>query len=70
MRQPIRDLRNQQDFPGRFCDLVIEGGCVTLEVKSKKPICRTISWEDLKYQVEAALRQQMCDLEATAICST
>lgn len=57
MRQPIRDLNGSDDYPERFCDVVINGSKVTLEVKSKKPMLRTISWEDLKYQVDAAIRK-------------
>lgn len=57
MRQSIRDLSSNEECPPRFCDVIVDGNDVTLEVKSKKPVHSTISWEDLKYQVSAAIKQ-------------
>ena len=44
-------------YPPRFCDVVIEGKSVCLEVKTNKDRYESISWEDLTYQVEKAIEQ-------------
>lgn len=48
MRQPIRNLKSDKPVPPRFCDVIVEGENVTLEIKSKKDTHETISWEDMK----------------------
>ena len=57
MRQPIRNLKSDKPVPPRFCDVVIEGESVCLEVKTNKDRYESISWEDLTYQVKKAIEQ-------------
>ena len=61
LRQAIRDLSSPDDLPPRFCDVIVEKGTVTLEVKSKKPVHSKISWEDLQHQVNAAIKRATCE---------
>lgn len=55
MRQAIRNLNSDKPTPPRFCDVVIDGDEVQLEVKTDKNKYETISWEDMQYQVNAAI---------------
>ena len=57
MRQAIRNLSSAKMVSPRFCDVIIENDEVTLEVKTDKNKFETISWEDMKYQVEAAKKK-------------
>lgn len=57
MRQAIRNLSSDKPIPPRFCDVVIEGADVKLEVKTDKNRYETISWEDMKYQVNEAINR-------------
>ena len=57
MRQPIRNLKSDKPVPPRFCDVIVEGENVTLEIKSKKDTHETISLEDMQYQVNAAIKK-------------
>ena len=57
IRQPIRNLSSSKPVPPRFCDVIVEGDEVTLEVKTDKNKYETISWNDMKYQVEAAKKK-------------
>lgn len=57
MRQAIRNLNSNKRTPPRFCDVVIDGGEVQLEVKTDKNKYETISWEDMQYQVNAAIKK-------------
>lgn len=57
MRQPIRDLSSEKPVPPRFCDVVIEGDDVRLEIKTDKNRYESISWEDMQYQVNAAIKK-------------
>lgn len=54
MRKQILNLRSKEDRSPRFCDVVVEGDKVTLEVKQKNDKVETIEWEDLVYQVNIA----------------
>ena len=47
MRQAIRNLSSDKPTPPRFCDVVIDGDEVQLEVKTDKNKYETISWEDI-----------------------
>lgn len=57
MRQAIRNLNSDKPIPPRFCDVIIDGDDVQLEVKTDKDKYETISWEDMKYQVNAAIKK-------------
>lgn len=47
-------IRHNKPQPPRFCDVIVEGEKVTLEVKQDKNKIETIPWDDLVYQVKAA----------------
>lgn len=57
MRRAIRNYQSEKTNPPRFCDVVIEGDSVDLEVKIHKNRYERISWEDMKYQVGQAISQ-------------
>lgn len=57
MRQAIRNLNSNKRTPPRFCDVIIDGDDVQLEVKTDKNKYETISWEDMQYQVNAAIKK-------------
>lgn len=57
MRQPIRNLSSSKPTPPRFCDVIVDGKKVILEVKTDKNKYETISWEDMQYQVNAAIKR-------------
>jgi hypothetical protein len=57
LRQAIRNLSSSKPTPPRFCDVIIEGDDVQLEVKTDKYKYETISWEDMQYQVNAAIKK-------------
>lgn len=57
MRQAIRNLSSDKPTPPRFCDVVINGDDVRLEVKTDKNKYETISWEDMQYQVNNAIKK-------------
>ena len=51
----IRNLHSDKDIPPRFCNVIVNGDDVTLEVKINKNKFETISWEDMQYQVNQAI---------------
>ena len=53
IKTPIRNLHSDKDIPPRFCNVIVNGEDVTLEVKINK--FETISWEDMQYQVKQAI---------------
>ena len=55
MEQAIRNLSSDKPVPPRFCDVIINGEKVTLVVKLGPQKYETISWEDMQYQVNAAI---------------
>ncbi len=57
LRQAIRNLRSDKPIPPRFCDVIITNDEVKLEVKTDKNKFETISWEDMKYQVNEAIKR-------------
>jgi len=57
LRQAIRNLSSNKPTPPRFCDVIINGDDVQLEVKTEKNKYETISWEDMQYQVNAAIKK-------------
>ncbi|WP_054740720.1 hypothetical protein [Cellulosilyticum ruminicola] len=54
MRKSILNLRSDKQQAPRFCDVIVEGENVTLEVKQDKDKVETINWNDLVYQVQVA----------------
>ena len=50
-----RNLHSDKDIPPRFCNVIVNGDDVTLEVKINKNKFETISWEDMQYQVNQAI---------------
>ena len=57
MKQPIWNLNSDKPTPAHFCDVIIEGEAVTLQVKKGKEKYETISWEDMQYQVNSAIKK-------------
>lgn len=55
LKQPIRNFRTSKTTPPRFCDVVVDGENVYLELKISSVRVVTIPWEDFKYQVQAAI---------------
>ena len=54
IEKPIRDLHSSKPTPPRFCDVIVDGDQIFLELKEKRPINKRICWDDVVYQVEAA----------------
>ena len=57
---PIRNLQSSKQIPSRVFDAVLDGDKSNPQVSLKiKPIKQTesISWEDVKYQVERAIQE-------------
>lgn len=54
VRKTILNLRSTKPQPPRFCDVIVDGDEVTLEVKVDKDKVETINWDDLEYQVQVA----------------
>ena len=59
-RIAIRTMMSKRTVPPRFCDLLIEDGRVVIEKKNGS-YCQQILWDDLKRQVEEAIRQLPVD---------
>jgi hypothetical protein len=57
MRHSIRNYKDNKQIPSRFCDVIIENGRADLEVKNSKKELIRIAWEDVKEQVDAAIRE-------------
>lgn len=59
-RMPIRNLHSQRQIPPHWCSAVYDEKLNTcfLERKDKKSKeVETISWDDVKYQVESFLKE-------------
>ena len=54
MRKAILNLHSTKPTAPRFCDVIVEGESITLEVKQDKDKVETIPWDDLVYQVKVA----------------
>ncbi len=54
MRKSIVNLHSEKQQPPRFCDVIVEGNDIQLEVKSDKGKLEKIPWDDVVYQVEVA----------------
>jgi hypothetical protein len=54
IEKAIRDLHSGKTTPPRFCDVIVDGDQIFLELKEKRPVSKRISWDDVVYQVEAA----------------
>ncbi len=54
MRRAIVNLHSDKQHPPRFCDVIVDGQDVLLEVKKDKDRYESIPWEDVVYQVEVA----------------
>lgn len=50
-------MNSSKPNPPRFCDVIIEGDTVMLEVKKDKKHYETISWNDMQYQVNQAIER-------------
>ncbi|MBR2531100.1 MAG: hypothetical protein IKE56_00350 [Lachnospiraceae bacterium] len=54
----IRSYTSDKTVPPHFCDVAIDGSNVFLVRRDPGPDhCRVIAWEDVKDQVERAIRQ-------------
>ena len=56
VKKPIRNLHSEKQTPPRLFDVIVQDGKVDLEVKTDKNKYETIPWEDVVYQVEAAIQ--------------
>jgi len=56
VKKPIRNLHSEKQTPPRLFDVIVQDGKVDLEVKTDKNKYETIPWEDVVYQVEAAMQ--------------
>ena len=54
MRKAILNFHSTKPTAPRFCDVIVEGESITLEVKQDKDKVETIPWDDLVYQVKVA----------------
>lgn len=61
MRKQILNLRSTKPQAPRFCDVIVEGDEVTLEVKTDKDKVETINWDDLEYQVKIAKKMAVSE---------
>ena len=58
IEKPIRDLRSNNKIQPLFCMAIVDGDNVQLESKVKKSKTLSISWDDLVYQVKAAIDEE------------
>ena len=54
LRKQIYNLHSDKQQPPRFCDVIVEGKEVKLEIKTDKGKYESIPWDDVVYQVNAA----------------
>jgi len=59
IKRPIRSLHSDKQNPPRVFDVIVEGDDVNLEVKTDKNRYEKIPWEDVVYQVEAAMKTEV-----------
>jgi len=57
MRHSICNFKENKQVPPRFCDVIIENGNVDLEVKNSKKELVRIAWDDMKKQVDNAIKE-------------
>lgn len=55
IERPIRDLHSDKRIQPLFCKVIIDGNKITLESKGKDNKKQTIAWDDVVYQVKAAM---------------
>lgn len=53
IKMAVRNLHSTKPTPPRFCDVIVNGEEVQLEIKIDKRV-ETIPWEDVLHQVEVA----------------
>ena len=56
VRRHIRNLHDGSEDGERLFDAIVEGGRVTIELKTSKKQLVQVPWEDILLQVEAAKR--------------
>ena len=56
VRRHIRNLHDGSEEGERLFDAIVEGGRVTIELKTSKKQLVQVPWEDILLQVEAAKR--------------
>lgn len=56
VKKPVRNLHSEKQTPPRVFDVIVQNGKVDLEVKTDKNKYEKIPWEDVVYQVEAAMQ--------------
>lgn len=56
VRKHIRNLHDGSEDGERLFDAIVEGGRVTIELKTSKKQLVQVPWEDILLQVEAAKR--------------
>ena len=59
MRKSILNLSSTKPQAPRFCDVIVDGERVSLEVKQDKDKVETIDWDDLVYQIKVAKEIQL-----------
>lgn len=50
-------MNSDKPTPPCFCHVIVNGDDVTLEVKQEKDKYETISWDDMQYQVNNAIKK-------------
>ena len=55
IKRPVRNLHSPKPIPTRFCDVIVDGSKVELEVKNDKNKYDRIPWGDVVTQVNAAI---------------
>lgn len=57
-RKPIRNLHSNKAVPPRFCDVIVDGNKVNLEIKTERNKYATIPWNDVVRQVGIAVEME------------
>lgn len=70
MRKPILNLRSDKQQAQRFCDVIVEGENVTLEVKQDKDKVEIINWNDLEKSYESMLKIMLGSAKGNASALT
>ena len=59
VRRHIRNLHDGSEDGERLFDAIVEGGRVTIELKTSKKHLVQVTWENILLQVEAAKRASL-----------
>lgn len=62
IERPVRDLHSSKPVQPLFCKVIVDGDKVILESKGKDKKIQTISWNDMVYQVQAAIDDEAMNI--------